>query len=138
MKRIALIALVAALAACVLAADALSVRGLAEGRWTHPPQAAQTSTSPARSAGERLPADTVRHEVAVGETFITALPDTLEGRPVTTYTIERAPTFSWMSGFSFFWRPRPEDAGRHVLRFRTAREGAPPDTLVMLVTVEGR
>ncbi len=148
------IALVCALAFCVLAADALSLRGLAEGRWTHPPEprrippqeyflaslrgaahAAQTPAATARS-GAGVPADTLRYRIAVGETFVTALPDTLDGRPVLAYAIEQAPTFSWLQGYSFFWRPRPQDGGVHRLQFRAGLQDAPADTLVMVVTVE--
>lgn len=136
MKRLVLLGI---LAACVLAADLLSPRGLDEGRFAHPPSpalAAPTSAPAGRSAAVHSAEDTTRHLVRVGEAFVTQLPDTLAGRPVTGYVTDRTPTTSWLTGTAFFWRPRPADAGTHRLVFRPAGEPAPPETVTLILEVE--
>lgn len=84
----------------------------------------------------QAPSDTLRYTAPAGRVFITALPDTLGGRAVAAYALLQAPALSWLVDRSFFWRTRPEDAGRTLLLFE-ARHAAPPaDTLAILVTLE--
>jgi hypothetical protein len=138
MKRAAFFCLVAG---CVLGAALASRRGLAEGRWAHPPRAPSPGTaSPAQTTppAARSPADTTRRRVKAGEVLITTLPARVSGRRVAAYDLLRAPALSDLAGRSFFWRTRPPDAGRHRLLFGARFDPtatAPADTLAMIVKV---
>ena len=81
------------------------------------------------------PPDTLRHTVPAGQSLILALPDTLDARPVATYAPVRLPAMSWLVDRSFLWRTFPRDAGVHEILFEAAFEAAPPETLVVHVTV---
>ena len=132
-------------AASLFAADLLSTRGLAEGRWAHPPtaeaigdaSAAQTPALPARSAPVR---DTLRegdtYRVEAGRALILALPDALAGRPVAAYAVVRAPALSMVEDRSFVWRTRPQEAGTYRILLEAAFSDTPPDTLALDVIVE--
>jgi hypothetical protein len=149
MKRTALFC---AVAGCVLLADVASLRGLPEGRWAHPsaqaPDARATAPTPPLGVRSSTPggparvpqrADSTRRSVPAGEVLITTLPERIAGRPVAAYNMLRTPALSNLAGRSFFWRTRPQDAGRHRLLFRARFDTtttAPADTLVMHVTVE--
>lgn len=156
MKRITLFC---AVAGCVFVADLLSLGGLPEGRWAHPPSAeapaagrapvtpSRTSTSrkkwigkTPRRSGRSWGADSTRRRVTAGETLFVTLPSAVDGQAVASYEMLRAPAMSDLAGRSFFWRTRPRDEGRHRLLFRarldsTARAPAAVDTLAMVVTV---
>lgn len=79
--------------------------------------------------------DTLEHRVTAGDDLIVTLPRTLSRRPVTDYTIVRAPAMSWLVDRSLLWRTHPQDVGRHALLVEAAFADAAPDTLTILVEV---
>lgn len=132
-----------AVAGCVLWANLASRPGLAEGRWAHPPRTSPQAASPAQTnpPGGRSSADSTRRRIPAGEVLITTLPAQVDGQRVAAYDLLRVPALSDLAGRSFFWRTRPQDAGRHRLLFRArfdtsaAAQRPSADTLTMFVTV---
>lgn len=94
----------------------------------------RTSDRLARSA-VTAQADTLYRAVPAGDILIFDLPEELDGRPVRSYALLRAPALSWLVDYSFMWRTFPQDSGTHEVLIR-ADTSAEPDTLVISIAVE--
>lgn len=63
------------------------------------------------------PADSMYFEVIGGETLIFALPDSLSGADVESWSLSIPPALSKLSDRSFMWTTRRQDAGMYSLKF---------------------
>jgi hypothetical protein len=89
------------------------------------------------AAGDAVrPPDTLRRSVEAGTSLILALPEALNGAPVSQYAMLRGPKLSGVAGRSLAWPTRPGDAGTHAILLRALHRGTPTDTLVVEVSVE--
>jgi len=80
----------------------------------------------------QVPADTV----LAGQTYITSLPDSLDGHFVVHLRGVALPAYSWLVRKSFFWRTSVRDRGDHEFWFRAVLDDEHVDSLAVRVRVE--
>jgi len=80
----------------------------------------------------QVPADTI----LAGQTYITSLPDSLNGHFVVHLRGVSLPAYSWLVQKSFFWRTSTRDRGDHEFWFRAVLDDERVDSLAVRVRVE--
>lgn len=100
------------------------------------PSAFEPATAPRVAAA--TPPDTLQASVATGTPLVRSLPPSLNGAPVTRYSILKSPALSGTAGYSFTWITRGTAPGTYTIPLRATHANAAPDTLVVQVKVQAK
>lgn len=100
------------------------------------PASARRVAAPTVCPSDTIPPDTLTSTVAPGTPLVRPLPPTLNETPVSRYTIVSGPALSGTAGYSFTWITQNTPPGTYTIPLRATHANAPPDTLIVKVTVQ--